>query len=455
MKKTLLFLFCFCLALTAKAANYEIATALSNPYGFYSTFTVFGDAEIKNLQIGVKRAENPDAYLPNNAIIYAPVQESVIDVWDQPLSLRGNIDVSRNLILISAGSQEYNSISIYKISTNDAYDTLWQGPNTGIFDFNCSNGYCVNIGTLNTRHIASDVIEVGTNSDFTLQKVYTYKLKINKNANSFTFPKMRFGNEVGETKPVGVQMFVEQACTSAGVNTYGPWTNCSSSTCANDCIANNTAALTTDPCNSPHTTSTIVKKQKRTITYTEPDAEMRPSVEREVVIYRKCSYKEDSSAEGGFKCVKPDGETSFGISDDGYAEETIANELASGGLKVCGASIPTKCSTVCNLYGGCNGSAKKCVYYEDYAGTVNLKEIGKTMGNTACVKSGWEKGSGLECADSTTRIVYTIYTCPANSDYIKRPISAQTVYQCRKVTCPLSGASTEACSTQAKFLTIK
>ena len=457
MKKTLMFLFCFFSVLNAKAANYEIVSAISNPYGFYNDFTAFHNVEIKNLQIGVRTPENPNAYLPGSAIIFGPLQDSTIEPYGT-LNFKGNVNISRNLDIDSkTNNQVYNSIKIYKINSKDALDASWEEPNTGLLKFTCSSDYCVSIANLYTQYISSNNIKVGYNSDFTLKKVYTHKLTLKNGANSFEFPSnMRNGKIVNSTAPVGAGMSIETACDSGGINIYSEWQTCNNSTCS-ECGSSISYSENENPCSGSRTT-TKTAKQKRTLTYNEPgDAyDMKPLVDKEIVAYRKCEYEESSEAPG-FKCVQPDGRTTFAT------EESAIITMHNAGVEYCGASKPATCSALCSLYGddGCQSESKQCIYFKGYSEGGSLENIGTNIGAPSCSAngSGWEKGSGLECPDSVKRIVYTVYSCPANSDYRKRPkisSGAQTVYQCRVVTCPPTGTTTEGgtyCGT--KFLTIK
>lgn len=453
MKKTLVFLFCFFSVLNAKAANYEIVSAISNPYGFYSNFTAFRNVQIKDLHIGVRTPENPNAYLPGGQIILGPVQESTITAYGK-LNFQGNVDVSRNLDFITFSNDHiYNSIKVYDIYTTDASGATWSEPNTGLLDFGCTSGDCVTITNLYTKYISSNNIKIGYNSDFTLPNVYTHRLTL-KQGSSFEFPSdMRNGKIVNSTAPVGIGMALDTACDSGGINIYSQWRTCNNSTCS-ECGSGISYNENENPCSGSRT-STKTAKQKRVLNYSEPndDFDMKPLVDKEIVAYRKCTYQESSEAPG-FKCVQPDGKNTFA------AEENDIITKFNRGVKACGADRPKTCGELCSLYsGGCESEGKECIYYKGYSEAGSLENIGTNIGAPSCVAygSGWEKGSGLECPDSVRRIVYTVYKCPVNSDYRKRPSGSQNVYQCRVVTCPPTGTTNPEgsiyCGT--KFLTIK
>ena len=443
MKKILLFICCLFCSLGIKAANYEIATALSSPYGIYSTFTVFGDAIIKDLYIGAKSVNNDESYTSgslNGPVIYTPMQESTVNVWNT-LQLGGNINVDRDLE-INSQNQLYNQLFITSVSTTTVGGDPWVEGTSVLLNFNCPGGdnACVNISSLSANNFSAGTVYVGPGNNVVGSNLYTRTLKLTGTGYEFTFPTMRTTSLEGNLiSPLGVVMSNERNNNSpfhcgAKINrhVYGPWITCPtdsagcpdySSLGAEECA--NSWDTNRSPCddNSTETTHCI---QTRTIGYKVPKEyagthtiDRKPIISDRKIFYRKCAYQE--LPEGGYGCAKP---------------SSMSEEAPYASKLSCGQWVPTSCDQLCqdaygNL-GGCESTEREGVVVDE-----------RNRGSASCTPSGWEIGSGLECTDSYTRVIYTVYSCPAGSDYVKRPaVGSEYGYsgirpmtQYRKVTC--------------------
>lgn len=429
MKKFLLCLICLFAAITVKATDYEIATVLSSPYGIFSTFTVIGDATVRDLIVGAYSRSNQTNYGPNNLTIHTPMQEANIIAGG--VHFGGNVNVGRDFDLYTQ-SQNIDTLTLTKLATKiydgSAWVDLVEGT-SAVLQFNTS----MNItNTLNTAVLSANNLTIDSN--FTTPKLFAHTVQITNGSNTFTFPPMR-SNE-GSGGYLGVNLTAQ----SPGVNTkggsmncgaglnkhfYGPWITCPSnspcqaSTCSSD-ICSNSLDETADPC-----------IQTRQITYTAPtatdsDIDMKPNISEQRTYYQKCSYIADIGA-----CGQPD-----------YAEgEELYKQTLESTMYSCGEYAPVSCGQLCGLYNkpgenGCQASARKCYFKSD-------REFGQ-----GCGLSGWEQGSGLECTDSYRRVIYTVYSCPQGSDYFHNietttGASTQTFYQYREVTCVYGSFTSE------------
>jgi len=493
MKKVFLLIFYIFCALNIKAATYEIATALSSPYGIYSTFTVFNNATVKDLFIGANSVNNLNVYGGGNPIIYRPMQEGSLNILGA-LNFGGNMDVRGDLELRSY-RHLYNNMVLSTLSTNDTVGNPWIEGTAAVLTFNCTpddgNPFCVIITDLNAKYFSANQIKIlgsGSNN-FNADKLFTRTLTITNNSSSFTFPDMRNrnlpGNDDSDETPIGAGLYAEtpntKNCSSTGNNRniYGPWKSCQwgVSVCPPISFFEDDLQVCDDninPCDGHESDETYSCVQTRDVEYSAPkvngdDIDIMPNIFAEEVVYRKCAYREVPGEEGAYRCYKPDGVTTFGETLSGTKEEVIIGNVGfsdMSGFKPCGYNAPTSCRELCALYdssGGCANIERKCLYYDGYTPEGGFQNAGRIIGSATCGDSGWEKGSGLECVDSYTRIVYTTYSCPPNSDYTQRPAAeaasgVKKVRQYRKVTCVQKNyitpdTGTNYCDT--RFLTIK
>ena len=492
MKKIFLIMFCLFCALTVKAANYEIATALSSPYGIYSTFTVFDDATVKDLFIGAKSVNNSNVYGTGYPVVHKPMQEGSLNILGT-LILGGNINVVGGDLELRSNQHLYNNMIVTTLSTNDTVGNPWIEGTSAVMNFNCtpSSGtpFCVIINNLNAKYFSANEIKISAANNFNSNNLYTRTLTITNNTVSFTFPSMRnpnlAGNDDADETPIGAGLYAEtpntKNCSSTGNNRniYGPWKSCQwgASTCPPIDFLGDDLTICDDninPCDGHESDETYSCVQTRDVDYAVPkvdgeNIDIVPNISSQEVVYRKCSYQETSEEAGAYRCHKPDGVVDFGETISGTKEEVIIGNVGFSDMasfKPCGYNAPTSCRELCALYdstGGCSNMERRCLYYDGYTPDGGFQNVGRIIGSSTCGESGWEKGSGLECIDSYTRIVYTTYSCPANSDYTQRPSAEaasgiRKVKQYRKVTCVqkdyiTSDTGTNYCST--KFLTIK
>ncbi len=390
MKKFLLISLCVFLCAGAKAAEYEITTALSSPYGMFSTFSVFGDATVWDLIIGANSKDNvtPTGHtLP----IYRPIQETYLNAND--IVFGGDLNINRDLFL-SAPNQSYGNVLVTTYSS----DTV-QVPT--FFDMNFSN---ITIPTLYANMLLTGPLTITGALQVITLRTAMLKITNSSTGRSFTFPSVRgtsFGDRVFASTP-------SSHCGSDNKgHYYGPWVTCSSGSCpsvSNNCD-NDDAAQYTCPDNLTASKNCI---DMRRVTYGITSVDTRPYISDVKSFYRKCVYATDEES-GAPNCV---------------LEDYVAGEEAYDSIVDCSESDLTSCISLCSRQGGCSGTARSCKYKEDPP----------TQFGSDCALSGWEMGSGLECKDSYSRVMYTVYTCPAGSDYTSRPASS-TFSQYREVAC--------------------
>ncbi|MDD6173844.1 MAG: hypothetical protein PUB86_06150 [Elusimicrobia bacterium] len=387
MKKFLLVLSCFVFAVCAKAAEYEISTALSSPYGMFSTFSVFGDATVKDLIIGAESVNNttPTGF---GSKVYRPIQETYLEAGS--ISFGGNIKVERDLFLESP-NQTYNNILVTRYSSN----TIQQ--NT-LFDMNFTTIEIPTLyaGTLVTGPLSLPYPAVVTN-------LYTASFTVRNGSSSFIFPPVR-GVDLGyKVFPASISNCGE----GNDGHYYGAWRTCTGGSCSADTC--NGDEIESYECPRPDDPNKVVKSKnctdKREVTYEPSDIINKPYVSDIKVYYRKCVYENNIEDTGAIQCV---------MENFASGEDVFYNNL--GDLEQCSVSNdPSEsdiesCLSLCSKYsGGCETVERACYMKNETAFGPN------------CAASGWEMGSGLECTDSYTRALYTIYTCPAGSDYIHRP----------------------------------
>ena len=409
MKKFLLVLSCFVFAVCAKAAEYEIATAFSSPYGMFSTFSVFGNSAVYDLIIGANSVDGVDN-------VYKPVQETYAEV-DGTVSFGGNLSVKRDLYL-GAPNQTYGNVLVSKYSSGTVQrDTF--------FDMAFDS---IEIPMLYASKLITGSLKL-TSAAF-INNLYAMEFKVN----NFIFPQVRSlnnGDAISQETP-------SSQCGSGNLgHSYDAWTTCTGSSCPSDtCNGNTTDAYTcSDPKENDKAKSCT---DVRTVSYGLGNVSgytPKPYISVVKLYYRKCVY--NSNAE----------DTADMCALENYAsgEEIFINDNVDGIARCDGMNSNNTCIDLCNLYsGGCADSARECVKIDP-----------KSFGADNCEASGWEKGSGLECKDSYKRVFYTIYTCPQGSDYANRP-AASTVKQYRNVYCAMKYADADTTSTycDTKFLTV-
>ena len=393
MRKFLLALFCLVLPLGAKAADYEIVTALSSPYGMFSTFSVFGDAVVNDLVLGAKSQDNvtPSGYtLP----IFRPFQETSLEAKN--ISFGGDLLISRDLFL-NAPKQVYGNVLV----TNYSSDTI----NTPtFFDMNFTRVY---IPSLYALVLVTGPITI--NGTMRINRLNTSMLSItNSSGGVFTFPQAR-------GKTYGNRVYIQTPSTNCGADNnghyYGPWITCSGGSCpsvTNNCDNDNDAAYT---CPDDLTTNKNCIDIRR-VNYAIDNIDTKPYISEVKSFYRRCVYATDEES-GAPNCV---------------IENYASGEESYDHVVDCSTSDINSCISLCSRQGGCAGVARSCKYREDPP----------TQFGADCALSGWDMGSGLECKDSYSRVMYRIYTCPAGSDYTARPES-DSFSQYREVACLAEG----------------
>ncbi len=390
MKKFLLLLLCFFLCGGAKAAEYEITTALSSPYGMFSTFSVFGDATVGDLIIGAV-SKNDITPTGHSLPIYRPIQETYLNA--KVISFGGDLNVERDLFL-SAANQKYGNIFV----TNYSSATV---PQATFFDLNFSGK--ITIPTLYARYIVASGSRVNIDVPIQIGSLYTRRLKIvnNSTGGAFQFPDVRgtaYGNQILSSTPS------EKCGSESKGHYYGQWTTCSSGSCPTDNCDHDAAGEF--KCGD-NLTSSKSCKDVRQVKYQVTNVVLKPFISQVESFYRKCEYTTDP--ENGALACKMQGASE---GEDRYAAT----------MSQCSESDVNSCISLCRNQGGCSGGARSCYYVTD------------TQFGADCGPSGWEMGSGLECKDSYKRVMYTIYTCPAGSDYTA-VTEQSTLSQYREVVC--------------------
>ena len=388
MKKFLLLSLCMFLCAGAKAAEYEITTALSSPYGMFSTFSVFGDATVGDLIIGAV-SKNDITPTGHSLPIYRPIQETYLQAND--ISFGGNLNIERDLFL-SAPNQTYSNI----VATLFSSSTV---PQSTFFDLNFSN---ITIPTLYASNLITGPLTINGPIQITTLRTAMLRVYNSTTGRSFTFPSVRgtsFGNLILQSTPSN------KCGTDSKGHYYGPWVTCASGSCpsvSNNCDNDNTAEFTC----SDSLTSSKNCIDIRQVRYRVTNVDTKPYISDVKSFYRKCVYGLDAEGEA-LKCNMQT-----------YAD----GEDAYNSIPICSSSDKDSCISLCGNQGGCSGTARSCRYVTD------------TQFGADCAFSGWEMGSGLECKDSYKRVMYTIYTCPAGSDYTVRPANS-TFSQYREVAC--------------------
>ena len=408
MKKFLLVLSCFVFAVCAKAAEYEIATALSSPYGMFSTFSVFGNAAVYDLIIGANSVDGVDN-------VYKPIQETYVDAG--AVSFGGNLSVKRDLEF-NAPNQTYGSVLVSRYSSG----TLQR--NT-FFDMNFT---AIEIPSLLASTLVTGPLKLTPAARIT--DLYTAEFYVKNGSNLFKFPSVRgttFGKIIYSDTP---------SSKCGGDNKghyYGPWVTCTGGSCPSDtCEGGDEIGSFTCPDDAAKSKNCVDKRQ---VTYNTANVITKPYISAVKPYYRKCVYENNVQDTGAIQCVMEE----YASEEEAFRNNNI------GGMELCSTTDMESCISLCSKYdGGCEASARECVF------------IDETAFGSDCEASGWEMGSGLECKDSYTRALYTVYTCPMGSDYTNRPEHA-TFSQTRDVACAgqnvdVDNTSDAYCGT--RFLTV-
>lgn len=393
MKKFLLVLSCFVFAVCAKAAEYEISTALSSPYGMFSTFSVFGDATVYDLIIG---ANSVDGSTPAGfaSSVYKPIQETYLEAGS--ISFGGNINVKRDLFF-DAPNQTYGNVIVSRYSSATVQQNTF-------FDMNFTTIEIpvLYAGTLVTGPLSLPYAAV-------INNLYTASFSVRNGASAFTFPQVR-----GTT--FGKRVFAKTPSSQCGGSNkghyYGAWVTCTGGSCpADTCEGNDEKEPFICPDKAEKSKNCIDKREVR---YDPSNIINKPYISGFTSYYRKCVYKNNVEDTGAIQCVMED----FASGEDAFLNNNL------NGVPQCPNDLEDKgCISLCSQNGGsCEHSARSC-YMEN-----------ETLFGSNCEASGWEMGSGLECKDSYTRALYTIYTCPQGSDYTVRP-AHDTFSQTRDVAC--------------------
>ncbi len=399
MKKFLLVLSCFVFAVCAKAAEYEISTALSSPYGMFSTFSVFGDATVSDLIIG---AESKDGVTPTGFIlpVYKPIQETYLEAGS--ISFGGNLNVKKDLFF-DAPNQTYGNVKV------TSYSSATVQQNT-FFDMNFTT---IEIPVLYAGTLVTGPLSLPYPA--TINNLYTASFSVRNGNSTFTFPQVRgttFGNDIR------METLSSQCGTSNQGHYYGAWVTCTGGSCpADTCEGNDRIAQFTCTDGEEKSKNCV---DVRNVDFTTEDIAMEPYISGVTSYYRKCVYQNSVEPTNRVQC-EPEALAS--------GEADFLNTIV-GVIKPCGDDAENSCIKLCRLYegnGGCEHSARSCYIRNT------------TLFGSDCGASGWEMGSGLECKDSYTRALYTIYTCPQGSDYTDRPDRGDshtlTFSQYRDVAC--------------------
>ena len=392
MKKFLLVLSCFVFAVCAKAAEYEISTALSSPYGMFSTFSVFGDATVYDLIIG---ANSVDGSTPAGftSSVYKPIQETYLEAGS--ISFGGNINVKRDLFF-DAPNQTYGNVIVSRYSSATVQQNTF-------FDMNFTT---IEIPVLYAGTLVTGPLRLP--SAAVIEKLYTASFSVRNGASEFTFPQVRgmtFGQNVFAAPPS-----IQCGGSNKG-HYYDAWETCTGGSCpADTCDGNERDAYSCpNPNDAPRSKNCVDKRQ---VSYNLDNVHNKPYISAFTSYYRKCVYENNVADTGAIQCVMED----FASGEEAFRNYNI------DGLKECSATDMEDCISLCGNNGGCEVSPRACY------------DINETTFGSNCEASGWEMGSGLECKDSYTRALYTIYTCPQGSDYTNRPAHA-TFSQTREVAC--------------------
>lgn len=391
MKKFLLVLSCFVFAVWARAAEYEISTALSSPYGMFSTFSVFGDATVYDLIIG---ANSVDGITPTGLVssVYKPVQETYLEAG--AISFGGNLNVKRDLFF-DAPNQTYKNVIVSRYSSS----TVQQ--NT-LFDMNFT---AIEIPVLYAGTLVTGPLNLSNQA--VINNLYTGSFSVRNGSASFTFPQVR-----GTT--FGKRIFAEEPSSQCGSSNkghyYGAWVTCTGGSCPSDTCDGDETGSYTCPNGAAKSKNCVDKRQ---VSYNPSNIINRPYISGFTSYYRKCVYENNVEDTGAIQCVMED----FASGEEAFVNNNI------NGMVQCSSTDMESCISLCSKYsGGCEVSARECV------------NLNTTAFGSNCEASGWEMGSGLECKDSYTRALYTIYTCPQGSDYTVRP-AHDTFSQTRDVAC--------------------
>lgn len=390
MKKFLLVLSCFVFAVCAKAAEYEISTALSSPYGMFSTFSVFGDATVYDLIIG---ANSVDGSTPAGfaSSVYKPIQETYLEAGS--ISFGGNINVKRDLFF-DAPNQTYGNVIVSRYSSATVQQNTF-------FDMNFTT---IEIPVLYAGTLVTGPLRLP--SAAVIEKLYTASFSVRNGASEFTFPQVR-------GKTFGQNVFAAPPSSKCGGSNkghyYDAWETCTGGSCPADTCDGNERDAYICPDDEPRSKNCVDKRQ---VNYNLDNVHNKPYISAFTSYYRKCVYENNVADTGAIQCVME----AFASGEEVFRNNNI------DGLKECSATDMEDCISLCGNNGGCEVSPRECYHLDETAFGSN------------CEASGWEMGSGLECKDSYTRALYTIYTCPQGSDYTARP-AHDTFSQTRDVAC--------------------
>lgn len=391
MKKFLLVLSCFVFAVCAKAAEYEISTALSSPYGMFSTFSVFGDATVYDLIIG---ANSVDGSTPAGfaSSVYKPIQETYLEAGS--ISFGGNLTVKRDLFF-DAPNQTYGNVIVSRYSSATVQQNTFFDMNFTTIEIPVLYAGTLVTGPLSLPHAA------------VINNLYTASFSVRNGASAFTFPQVR-----GTT--FGKRVFAETPSSQCGGSNnghyYGAWVTCTGGSCPADTCDGDEIGAYSCPNGAPKSKNCVDKRQ---VSYNPSNIINKPYISGFTSYYRKCVYENNVADTGAIQCVMED----FASGEEAFRNNNI------NGLVQCSLTDMESCISLCSKYsGGCEVSARECV------------ALNETAFGSNCEASGWEMGSGLECKDSYTRALYTIYTCPQGSDYTVRP-AHDTFSQTRDVAC--------------------
>ncbi len=428
MKKFLLLISCLVFALSAKAAEYEISTALSSPYGMYSTFTVFGSAEIYDMIMGAPSAapHNEGYSAPNytsTAItslggkFYRPAQVTSLEA--SGISFSGDMDIYEDL-RVNADNQSYGHMQLTLFSSTAS--SVGYFPTYIHMDFDN-----VNINNLKASQLVAGRLELGTLGASIL---YTESI----GGGSFTLGNLRPEHaDMSDSDNRGSRLLVStprlDKCGQNKGHYFGPWKFCA---VGNVCSRSDTCNALLVNGNCPNDLDQIkrctdIRKAKYKVpkigTGLNEPLDFKPSVEIRVV-YDPCEFKPNEN-----RC---DWKYPGDMDNAEHREQAgLSEELEN--IPRCPQGIKDSCVALCD-----NPSLAPdgCINFDATCVEVSSRNIPNPIG---CGASGWEIGSGLECRDNFRKLTYKIYTCPANAAYAERPLfdngSEKEFTQYRDVVC--------------------